>query len=352
METIEVKENQLVKIVTESGLDKTKSQVLLENFSNYFELAADWENKAKMLVITNISQIAEMKMADEGRKFLKQKRIEVEKTRKILKENSLREGQTIDSIARILTNLISPIENDLEQKAKYREIKEAELKQAIKLERLKLLEPYDSCTDTYMIGEMSEAGFQNYFAGMKLNYEKRLADERRAEEERLATIEAEKKRQEAIKLENERLKKEAEEKEKVLAEERCKAMAEKKALEEKIEVERQKALEERRKAEAEQQRKFETERKEKERLAEEIRKKVEVERKTREKAEADRKAQITAERKAKLAPDKTKLLVFMQTINDLPRPEVKSIEAADIASKANIFLVQTANFIKENANKL
>ena len=42
----------------------------------------------------------------------------------------------------------------------------------------------------------------------------------------------------------------------------------------------------------------------------------------------------------------------MQAINDLPRPEVKSIEAADIASKANTMLVQVTNFIKDNAGKL
>jgi len=66
-------------------------------------------------------------------------------------------------------------------------------------------------------------------------------------------------------------------------------------------------------------------------------------------AEKKRKAD---EKAARLAPDKTRLLNFCQAINDLPRPEVKSIEAADIASKANILLVKTVNFIKENAEKL
>ena len=42
----------------------------------------------------------------------------------------------------------------------------------------------------------------------------------------------------------------------------------------------------------------------------------------------------------------------MQAINDLARPEVKSIEAAEIASTANTYLVKVANYIKENADKL
>ena len=70
------------------------------------------------------------------------------------------------------------------------------------------------------------------------------------------------------------------------------------------------------------------------------------------KLQAEVKAKLVAEKKAKLAPDKTKLLNFMQSINDLPRPDVKSIEAASIASNANTLLVKVSNYIKENAEKL
>ena len=49
-------------------------------------------------------------MAREGRLFLAQKRIDVEKARKALKEQSLRKGQAIDAIAKFLTSLIEPTE--------------------------------------------------------------------------------------------------------------------------------------------------------------------------------------------------------------------------------------------------
>jgi len=42
----------------------------------------------------------------------------------------------------------------------------------------------------------------------------------------------------------------------------------------------------------------------------------------------------------------------MQAINDLPRPEIKSIEAASIMTNANTMLVQAANYIRDNTNKL
>lgn len=106
-------ENQLVTIVNESGLDKSKADILLKNFQDYFEIAGDWEKKAKMLVVSDDKQVAEMKMAREGRLFLREKRIAIEKTRKELKEQSLREGKAIDGIANVLKALIVPIEEYL-----------------------------------------------------------------------------------------------------------------------------------------------------------------------------------------------------------------------------------------------
>ena len=40
-------ENQLVKIVAESGLEKSKAQKILEKFADYFKLASDWEKKGQ-----------------------------------------------------------------------------------------------------------------------------------------------------------------------------------------------------------------------------------------------------------------------------------------------------------------
>jgi len=52
-------------------------------------------------------------------------RIEIEKTRKALKEQSLRKGQAIDSIAKYLTSLVSPIEEYLKQQEDFAEIQAA-----------------------------------------------------------------------------------------------------------------------------------------------------------------------------------------------------------------------------------
>ncbi|MEK6807566.1 MAG: hypothetical protein AABX75_00910 [Nanoarchaeota archaeon] len=231
-------ENQLQIIVKESGLEPTKAKYILEQFQDYFEIASEWEKKAKTLVVTNESQKAEMEMARTGRLFLREKRIAVETARKNLKEQSLREGKAIDGIANVLKALIVPIEEYLEHQEKFVEIRE-EAKRETK----------------------------------RLEIEKRMAEEERIAAEKAAA------EQERLRMENERLRAEAQRKERelmaerkkqeaILVSERAKVEAERKRGEEKVRAEREEAEEKARKERERQRTKLEAERKEKERLEE------------------------------------------------------------------------------------
>lgn len=200
-------ENQLQVIVAESGLDSTKAQVILNQFQDYFAIAADWETKARAIVVSNDSQEAEMKMARAGRLFLKEKRVAIEKTRKELKEQALREGKAIDGIANVLKALIVPIEEYLERQEKF-----VEIKQQAEAERF------------------------------------RIEAEQKAEAERLAKEAEERAEQDRIRAENAKLKAEADERERVIREERAKAEAErlkaeseKRAIEDAARKERERA---------------------------------------------------------------------------------------------------------------
>ena len=122
-----------------------------------------------MLKVVNEKQQAEMKMAREGRLFLKEKRIAIEKARKAMGEQALREKQAIDGIAKVLKSLIIPIEKYLEQQEKFVEFREKERKEK---ERQELLA--------------------------------------KEEAERIAREKAEAEERERIRKENERLKREAE----------------------------------------------------------------------------------------------------------------------------------------------
>lgn len=168
-------------IVKESGLVGSKAKYILENFQNYFEIAAEWEKKAKTLVVTSPYQKAEMEQAREGRLFLREKRIAIENSRKKMKEDVLREGKAIDGIANVLKALIEPIEKYLDEQEHFVEIENKKKEDAHRAE-----------------------------------VEKRMAEEQAAEDKKKAE-EAER-----LHLENDRLKKEAAEKEKKATEERRK----------------------------------------------------------------------------------------------------------------------------------
>jgi len=225
--------NKLAVIIKESGLEKTKAEILLNNFQEYFKIASEWEKKAKQIKVTEETQIADMKMARTGRLFLREKRIAIEEVRKQLKEQSLREGKAIDGISNVLKALIIPIEEYL--------------------------------------------GEQEHFVENKRKAEaeeKRIEEEKKIEAERIAKEKAEKIEQERIKIENEKLKKEAEERERKIAKERreqeeklakekAKAEAERRKIEEKARVEREKA-------EAEKQKLIDKQKKLQEKLANQI----------------------------------------------------------------------------------
>ena len=196
-------ENQLLIIVKESGLEKTKAQVLLDNFTDYFQIAAEWETKARAIVVTDPKQKADMAMARVGRLFLREKRIAIEKTRKELKEQALREGKAIDGIANVLKALIVPIEEHLERQEKFIEIKAAEKAE-----------------------------------------QERIDAEIKAEQERISREKAEEAERIRIREENIRLQKEAEEREKKMKAEREAAEKARLIQEEKARKERERAEQE------------------------------------------------------------------------------------------------------------
>ena len=130
-----------------------------------------------------------MEEAREGRLILKAKRIEVEKVRKSLKEQSLNEGRLIDSVAKYLTNLIEPAEKHLELQEKFIEIQEQNKRIKIKADRTKLLEPYKDVIDpdSIQLDLITEEAFTTILNGAKFAQENKKAEALRIEEERKET---------------------------------------------------------------------------------------------------------------------------------------------------------------------
>lgn len=174
------------------------------------------------------------------------------------------------------------------------------------------------------LGLMQDDVFNAYFDSQKKAYEDRIEAEKQAELDRIAREKAEAEERERIRIENERLKKEAEEREKAIEAERIEA--EKKLAAERAEAAAiQKTIEvaariEREKAEAERAK-----------LAAELKAKLDAEAKAKAEAERIERERIEEEKKAAKAPDKDKLRAFVNSFS-LPKiPDIKSSEVKNTA---------------------
>lgn len=274
-------DNVLILAVSETAVDQEIQTMLVDRFTPFLEQAREWNDRAAELIVTDISQVREMKMAREARLALREIRINADKLRKQLKEDSLRYGRAVQGVYNVIESVISPIEKHLETQEKFREIFEAEQREKLRLEREELVKDVRQYVIANInLGEITEDDFQLLWNGAKMQKQAAEIEAKRLEAERNAIAEAEAQERERLRLENERLKVEAE------AQEQARR-AELDRLEMEMRAANIKAAQERKEAEA---RAAEAQR-EAERLAAELRAKQEAE----ARAEADRLAAIEAE---------------------------------------------------------
>lgn len=320
--------NELAVIAEESQLSNGKVQELLSNFGESFNQAKQLAEGATAIVVTDEKQTKLMGDARAKRLQLKNIRVEVEKTRKSLKEQSLREGKAIDGMANIIKALIMPVEEHLEQQERFAERAAAERKHKRHIERIEKLSPFVDNINVFNLEEMADDEFETLVKQSEDAFKAKQAAERQAALDRQAAIEAEEKRQQDVAAENARLKKEAEAKEVEAAKERAAADAKLKA---EREANEKKLAAERAKADAAQKAKDDELRAERE-------KRAEIERKQAETAAAEAKAKAEAEERERqelLAPDQEKLVKFAMAIGTIRKeklPAVKTKQAQDVVN--------------------
>ena len=233
--------NQLQILVKESGLTPAKATVILEKFQGYFAMAAEWEQKAKTVVVTNATQTAEMQMARAGRLFLREKRISLEKSRKELKEQVLREGKAIDGIANVLKALIVPIEDYLAQQENFVAIQKAKEIETVRIRVEAEMEAERIAKEQVEAEEQERIRLEN--EKLKADAVKRekkiLADRKRANEKLIA----ERAKAEAEQAEiREAARVEQEKQQKILAEQKAKADTAEKKQREALQTQREEAV--------------------------------------------------------------------------------------------------------------
>ena len=283
--------------------------------------------EANKIIVTDESQVDLIEGARTARLALRSVRLNVEKTHKLLKEDSLKKGQLLDLIKRTLTGYIEPIEEHLQNQEDFVKIKEQERKAKLLRERLELLSPFRFEGDglgSIPFSEMDDRAFETFLIGVKSAHE--IREQEKAESERIK-IENErlaKEELQRIHLENERLRKEADKREAVLKQERKKAELERREQEEKLRIERE----------------------ERERVEREIKIREELE-------EQERKSQLSAERKLKRAPDKQKLLNFAARIENIePVTGLRDDDAIKIYNGAIELLAKVVKYLKDKSETI
>jgi hypothetical protein len=347
----------LVLIAQESGLEKSKTEVLLTKFSSYFNEAKQLVKVGKEIVVTDENDLEGMAKAREIRRQLQDIRTKgVEPTRKALKEQSLREGRAIDGIANVIKALIVTEEERLMAQEKFAERLQAERDNKIEAERHNQLSKYVDDSEIYSLhpSNLTDEAFEKLLGNSKLAYEAQKKAEQEAEAERIENEKKEKifneRKFELVKYSDfielaeltietteqqfEKLKTSALTAYKKYQEEQEKIRKEN----EKLQKEKEKAEAERLKAEQELA---------KQREAQELK-----ERQEREAQEAKKRAEEELERKSLLAPDKQKLLEFAKQIQSTTAPAVKSKEADMILEKAMELILEAVEVLQQGAKKL
>lgn len=223
---------ELKKIIDNSLIEKSKSDYIKEKFESFTETALEWNKKANEIVVNDETQTDLMALAKEGRLILKSKRIEIEKTRKLLKEQSLNEGRLIDAIAKHLMSIVEPAEKHLQLQENFLEIQEQKRKAELKAERYELMLPYAEVLDpeTLQLDIITDEAFAGILNYAKTTLEAKTESDRVAKLEKESLEKALAEEKENLRLENEKLRAEALSKQKEADELKAKTDADLKSI--------------------------------------------------------------------------------------------------------------------------
>ena len=262
----------------------------------------------------------------------------IENWHKVNKEYFLKGGQFVDAIKRKEIAENERMEEALQEIENYQENKERERIAEIHNKRVAQINQYVETVDNLNFGDMQDDLFEAYLSAKKQAYNERIEAEKKAEAERIAKEKAEAEERERIRIENEKLKKEAEEREKKMESERKEAEKREAELRAKAEAERL-AIEKERESERKKQEEIlQKERAEAAKLAEQIR----LQKETEQKVEAERVEKIEADKKEseKLAkaPVKKQIKKWIDSIQTEIPESIKSEKVAnDILLKFQAF---------------
>ena len=310
-----------------SGNKKLEVQTVLQQT---FIGTNDWEKQVDSIEVKDINDKMSIELAETARKNAKTARLNAEKIFDAKREQVQQmksEFDTEDKLwlkaKQVMQLKFKAIEEKAEWKANFVKRHEAEQKELVTQNRILQVAKYAQI-NRIEFENMSNESFESFLSGLKTTYENRIAAEQKVEIERIAKEKADAEQREQQRLENEKLKFEAEKREKEIALER-------KANEERLAKEQ-----------AENKAKLDAQRKENEKIAAELKAKKDTEIKAEnEKKQAELQSKQNAENLAK-APIKEKLNLWVDSF---------SLQNTDIQNEKTLLITQKFESFKLWAKK-
>lgn len=324
--TLPLEVNELAKQVSES-----KKEEVLSVLNQIFIGTDEWDKQVDAIEVKDINDTMSIQLADVARKNAKVARLGAEKLidSKRAEVQNLKASYDLEDKLWLKTKQVmqlrfKAIEDKASWKANFVKRFEAEQKEVETQRRINEVSKYSEI-NRIEFENMGTESFEAFINGLKVSHDNKLAQEAKAEADRLEALRLEAERIEAQRIENENLKAEVEKQAEIKAKEEA----------ERKEVERIQA-EKLAKEKAKQDAILEKEREENNRLQSELKAKQDAENKA--KAEAERIAEaerVEAENKAK-APVKERLTNWVNSL-DLQTPPLHNETVSEILTKFNGF---------------
>jgi hypothetical protein len=204
-------DKELQVVLKENGIEQAESDQLLEGFKAFLERVKILKDKAVAIVVKDASEVDKMKEARLVRLELKDIRVKAENVRKERKEFFLRGGRAVDAVANIVKAAVVPLEEHLDKQEKFVERLEEERKDKVNNERIAALTPYVTDITMFNLRDMTEGAFDILLKGSRTAWEDQDRANKKDAADRKAKEEADKLENERIRKENEKLKADKEE---------------------------------------------------------------------------------------------------------------------------------------------
>jgi len=350
-------ENEIVKVdPKEFGLTDETAKNIRTQFEPMLKKMEELEDEFNRIVKMPIDDIDTIFAAKELRKKYVKVRTGTAEIHKQQKSFYLAGGRFVDGWKNAQLFASNGKEETLEAIEKHQENMRRKMIEDKRDARLAELTPYItdiSTVDISSLGTLPDDIWEAYLKGKKQSHADMLEAERIAEEEQMAQLQREEEAREAQRLENIRLKEEAEAREAELKAEREANEAREKAIREEAERKLEKEREAVRKEAAKKEADAKKEREEAERkLRIQQEETARVERELQAKLDAEEKANRDADeakRKAQEAPDKEKLEKLAKMLETMAMPSVGSDNAKKITAGVAILLAKVSKYIRDNS---